>query len=571
MLQLVRLTSSSSSSSSFLFRILTVIAGLLLLSTTIPIDTSVEGFLIPSPVIPPSLGPGCTTNLLCNTNNKRKKKKPRLQHNLVVWNKKQRQRTKRLRRKQQLQLLLPRKRKTTQQQSQGGITALVAGTTRLLSAASLGAGAAIATTAAATAYQQRRQTLDDDPYTIYKPPFNSLRGQTIIITGGTSGLGLESAKRLAVGGATILITARTHAKGRTAVDAIHAYLVQQQQQQQQQQQENNTNIDDDEETELLPAQRIDYKIVDFDDLQSVKDSFATDTRMVEEEDTNDATTTAVPTVDEDETDTPADTVATSSSKKKMKQDGWDDVPRIDVLINNAGVMAVPERTLTQDGYEQQIQTNHLGPFLLTALLQSKFAPMAKIINVASSAHQIAGVVDFGLQFDYLWYGGHEEIPGHRRSTYGPWRSYGQSKLANIYFTTELQRRLDRNKRKTPPAAGGGAGAMKRWTVTTLHPGVISQTKLGRYNRRTGDTPITRETSTTTQSTLANRLIEVVNTLNPDIKSVAQGASTQVWLASSDDATIRGGTYYDRCQAQTLAPFAINTMDGQRLWEESENL
>merc|ERR1711865_450314 len=132
-----------------------------------------------------------------------------------------------------------------------------------------------------------------------------------------SGLGLESAKRLAVSGASILITARTHAKGRTAVDAIHAYLVQQQQQ------ENNTNIDDDEETELLPAQRIDYKIVDFDDLQSVKDSFATDTRMVEEKDTNDATTTAVPTVDEDETDTPADTVATSSSKKKMKQDDWD--------------------------------------------------------------------------------------------------------------------------------------------------------------------------------------------------------------------------------------------------------
>merc|ERR1719157_364636 len=102
MLQLVRLTSSSPSSSpSFLFRILTAIAGLLLLSTTIPIDTSVEGFLIPSPVIPPSLGPGCTTNLLCNTNNKRKKKKPRLQHNLVVWNKKQRERTKRLRRQKQ--------------------------------------------------------------------------------------------------------------------------------------------------------------------------------------------------------------------------------------------------------------------------------------------------------------------------------------------------------------------------------------------------------------------------------------------------------------------------------------
>ena len=259
MLPLRRLTSS-------LFLIFTVITGFLLRSTTLPIDgggrIGVEGFRIPSS---PLLGPGCTRNLRCRT--KKKKRKQRLPQNLLVCTKKKRQRKNRLRQKQQLQFLLQRKKKQKRKQSRGGITALVAGTTRLVGAAGLGAGAAIVTTAAATAYQQRRQTLDDDPYTIYKPRPTSLRGQTMVVTGGTSGLGLESAKRLASGGANILITARTHEKGRTAVDAIHAYL--------------NTNIDDDEEeTELLPPQRIDYKIVDFDDLQSVKESFATDTRRM---------------------------------------------------------------------------------------------------------------------------------------------------------------------------------------------------------------------------------------------------------------------------------------------------
>jgi len=559
----------TSSSSSFLLRILTAIAGLLLISTTIPIDggrTVVEGFLILSP---PSLGPGCTRNLRCRTK-KRKRKKQRLQQNLLVWNKKKPlQRKNRLRRQQQRQFILQRTRKTTPQPSRGGITALVTGTTRLLGAAGVGAGAAIVTTAAATAYQQRRQTLDDDPYTVYTPRPNSVRGQTMVVTGGTSGLGLESAKRLAVGGANILITARTHEKGRTAVDAIQAYL-------QQYLQENNNTKDDDEDTEPLTPQRIDYKIVDFDDLQSVKESFATDTRMVEEEETNDATTTAVAnedvtgvaTVDEEEQEAPAaDTVAAASKKKTTRQECWDDVPVIDVLINNAGVMALPERTLTPDGYEQQIQANHLGPFLLTALLAPKFTADAKIINVSSSAHQVAGVLDGGLQFDYMWYGGNEELPGQCRSTYGPWRSYGQSKLANIYFTTELHRRLDQEKTQNP----AGDGDRKNWTVTTLHPGVISQTNLGRYSSRTSDKPITSDSTTNSQSTLANRLIEVVNTINPDIKSVAQGASTQVWLAAADDATIRGGTYYDRCTAQTLAPFAVNIRDGQRLWNESEKL
>merc|ERR1712119_235740 len=65
--------------------------------------------------------------------------------------------------------------------------------------------------------------------------------------------------------------------------------------------------------------------------------------------------------------------------------------------------------------------------------------------------------------------------------------------------------------------------------------------------------------------------ELINTINPDIKSVEQGASTQVWLASDADEDLIGGNYYDRCKQQLLAPFALNANDGERLWNESEEL
>ena len=101
-----------------------------------------------------------------------------------------------------------------------------------------------------------------------------------------------------------------------------------------------------------------------------------------------------------------------------------------MLLNNAGIMALPKMELTVDGFEKQIQSNHLGHFALTALLSSKFAPDARIINVSSSAHQFApkGMISG----DALWKPDSFEYSG--------WPVYGQSKLANIMFTKELQRR-----------------------------------------------------------------------------------------------------------------------------------
>jgi NAD(P)-dependent dehydrogenase (short-subunit alcohol dehydrogenase family) len=102
--------------------------------------------------------------------------------------------------------------------------------------------------------------------------------------------------------------------------------------------------------------------------------------------------------------------------------GWDD--EIDLLINNAGIM-IPPLTRTADGFELQFGTNHLGHFALTNLLLEHVT--GRVVTVSSSAHQW-GRIDFG---DLNW----------ERRSYKPWRAYGQSKLANLLFCAELQRRL----------------------------------------------------------------------------------------------------------------------------------
>jgi len=102
--------------------------------------------------------------------------------------------------------------------------------------------------------------------------------------------------------------------------------------------------------------------------------------------------------------------------------GWKEP--LDVLINNAGVMAVPEGR-TKDGFELQIGTNHLGHFALTNLLLERIT--GRVVSVASGAHRM-GRIDLD---DLNW----------ERRSYDRWRAYGQSKLANLLFVSELQRRL----------------------------------------------------------------------------------------------------------------------------------
>lgn len=203
-------------------------------------------------------------------------------------------------------------------------------------------------------------------------------------------------------------------------------------------------------------------------------------------------------------------------------------PRIDVLQNNAGVMALPKRTLTTDGFEYQFGVNHLGHFLLTNLLMGSLlkAERPRIVNLSSAAHQIPpGTVDF------------EDLMGEK--DYQPWKAYGQSKLANILFTKELQRRLDA---RTDAA-----------TAMCCHPGGV-RTELGR------------------NLDLPAWAFPLLVPLVYFTKSVEQGAQTQTRL-SADPALHRAGAgkYFDNCAEAQPAPPALDAAAARRLWEVSEEL
>ena len=132
-----------------------------------------------------------------------------------------------------------------------------------------------------------------------------------------------------------------------------------------------------------------------------------------------------------------------------------------VLLNNAGVMALPERETTKDGFEYQLGVNHVGhaaltwrllPLLLETATTGDAKEAVRVVTVASSAHQF-GKIDFS------------DLNCER--TYSAWGAYGQSKLANILFAYELARRT------------GEVPGSNRLTSNALHPGVV-KTELARY-------------------------------------------------------------------------------------------
>src|ERR1700739_12063 len=133
----------------------------------------------------------------------------------------------------------------------------------------------------------------------------------------------------------------------------------------------------------------------------------------------------------------------------------DGVDNVDVLINNAGIMAAPY-ALTVDGFESQIGTNHLGHFALTNLLLPKLTD--RVVTVSSIVHW-PGRINFD---DLNW----------KTRRYSPWLAYSQSKLANLLFTSELQRRLD--------SVGSPLRAL------AAHPGYSHTNLQGASGRKVGD-------------------------------------------------------------------------------------
>ena len=143
-------------------------------------------------------------------------------------------------------------------------------------------------------------------------------------------------------------------------------------------------------------------------------------------------------------------LASLTSVRQFAARVLEEEPRLDILINNAGVMACPY-TKTEDGFEMQFGVNHLAHFLLTNLLLDRLteAPSARIVNLSSLAHA------FGkINFDDL----------NSEQSYGSWSAYGQSKLANILFTRSLAKRLE------------GTNV----TVNAVHPGSVI-TELQRHS------------------------------------------------------------------------------------------
>jgi NAD(P)-dependent dehydrogenase (short-subunit alcohol dehydrogenase family) len=199
-------------------------------------------------------------------------------------------------------------------------------------------------------------------------------------------------------------------------------------------------------------------------------------------------------------------------------------PRIDVLLNNAGLI-LTERTLSADGYEATFAINHLGPFLLTELLRQRLVDSApsRIVNVASTAHNFARC---GMVFDDLM----------AERSYRQMEVYGRSKLANILFTTELAKRL----------AGTGV------TANSLHPGSVA-------------TGYARDGDTTGFMAWGIKVIAPFS-LTPE-----KGARTSVYLCSSPDVEGVTGKYFAKCREKTPSANARDEAAAARLWDVSEQL
>ena len=209
---------------------------------------------------------------------------------------------------------------------------------------------------------------------------------------------------------------------------------------------------------------------------------------------------------------------------------------LDLLINNAGVMAIPERQLTADGFERQIGTNHLGHFALTGLLMpqllaSRAEHAPRVVTVASLAHR-NGRIDF------------DNLQSERR--YVPWEAYNNSKLANLLFALELDRRT---------RAQGS-----RLVSIPVHPGIA-------------------RTNIFSATGAADLKTKVMRMLAPVLmQDDAMGALPTLYAATAPEA--QGGEYIGPDGFQEFKgypavveprPQARDEAAARRLWEVSEQL
>lgn len=291
----------------------------------------------------------------------------------------------------------------------------------------------------------------------------SLAGKLAVVTGASSGLGVETARALASVGASVVLMARDMAK----LDAVASDL-----------------------RAAVPDATFSTCHVDLADLESVRTAAAA---LLAEH------------------------------------------PVIDLLINNAGVMACPLMRTAQ-GHEMQFGTNHLGHFLLTCLLAPALvagAP-ARIVNLCSGGHKFANV--------------NLEDPDYNEREYEKWQAYGESKTANALLSVGLDSRL----------------ADKGVRAYAVHPGVI-MTELSRHMEEADFTALMERSPT------GEELV---------FKSVEQGAATSVWAATAPGLADTGGIYLENCQiagpavqgsSSGVESYALDAAAAERLWALSEQM
>ncbi len=213
--------------------------------------------------------------------------------------------------------------------------------------------------------------------------------------------------------------------------------------------------------------------------------------------------------------------------------------RFDVVIANAGVMAIPEKRETADGFEMQFGTNHLGHFVLVNRIAGLIADGGRLVNLSSAGHRYS---DVDL-----------DDPNFERTDYTPFGAYGRSKTANILFAVEFDRRH----------RGRGVRA------TAVHPGGI-QTELGRHM---------------SQAEL-DGAIDAINAAQPagqgfQWKTIPQGAATSVWAGFVAAPDAIGGRYCEDCHVaerslgegirEGVQPYAVDPDNAKALWAKSEEL
>jgi NAD(P)-dependent dehydrogenase (short-subunit alcohol dehydrogenase family) len=272
--------------------------------------------------------------------------------------------------------------------------------------------------------------------------------QSIVITGGTAGIGMAAAERLAADGAHLTLIGRDRGRGERAVTRLKA---------------------------RVPDAEIDFRAADLSSMDEVR-------RL-------------------------GDDLAA--------------LPRVDVLINNAGAI-FDRRAVTAEGLERTFALNHMGYFLLANRLLEKLkaAAPARIVNVASEAHRGAT-----LDFDDL----------QNARNYSGWLAYRRSKLANILFTRELARRLE------------GTGV----TANCLHPGFVAS----EFGDRNG-----------LLFRIGLGIAKRATAITP-----AQGADTVVFLAASPEAAAANGGYFKKRREIAPSSAARDEAAARRLWEASERI